>query len=100
MRVEILEAAEWELGEAIAYYEQLEPGLGLRLKDMVREAIEWIALNPEVPRLRASGYRRVNLKVFPYYVAYVLWADAIWILAIAHGRRRPEYWRQRRARVA
>lgn len=34
----------------------------------------------------------MNLKVFRYYVAYFIWQDVIWILAIAHGHRRPEYW--------
>jgi hypothetical protein len=66
MRIEILEEAEQELVEAIIYYEQLEPGLGFRLKEMARETIQWIARHPDIPRLRPTGYRRVNLKVFPY----------------------------------
>ena len=28
-----------------------------------------------------------------------IWADAIWVLAVAHGRRRPEYWLQRKKKV-
>jgi len=49
-----------------------------------------------VPRLRARGYRRVNLKAFQHYVAYFIWADTIWIVAIAHARQRPEYWLKRK----
>ena len=52
-----------------------------------------------MPRLRPRGYRRVNLKVFGYYIAYDIWADTIWILAIAHARRRPEYWIGRRKQI-
>jgi len=77
----------------------MEAGLGVRLKEEARSAIEWIRSNPEVPRLRAKGYRRVNLKVFQHYVAYFIWADTIWIIAISHGRRRPEYWLQRKKRI-
>lgn len=100
MTVEILQEAEAELNEAIAHYEDVEPGLGQRLKEEARAAILWIQDNPELPRLRLKGYRRVNLKVFPYYVAYFIWGDAIWILAVAHGRRRPEYWMERNKKTS
>lgn len=64
MRIEILQEAEDELSEAIAYYEEVEPGLGIRLQAEVRKAIQWIGRNPEIPRLRPKGYRRVNLNIF------------------------------------
>ena len=59
----------------------------------------WIEANPELPRVRPQGYRRVNLNVFRYYIAYHIWADTIWILAIAHARRRPEYWIERKGEI-
>ena len=92
MKVEILQEAETELTEAVARYEEVENGLGVRLKEEVRAVIRWIAANPEIPRVRPKGYRKVNLKVFRYYVAYFIWQDVIWVLAVAHGHRRPEYW--------
>ena len=96
MRMEILHEAEEELAEAVDYYEEMEPGLGLRLKEEARQVIMWIQDNPSLPRLRPRDYRRVNLRVFPYYIAYFVWAEAIWVLAVGHGRRRPEYWIERR----
>ena len=77
MKVEILQEAEDELNAAVAYYEAVEAGLGMRLKEETRAVIQWIARNPEVPRLRSNDYRRVNLKVFQHYVAYFIWADTI-----------------------
>jgi hypothetical protein len=47
---------------------------------------------PEIPRLRDGAYRRVNLASFPYYIAYFLKGETIWVLAIAHGHRKAEYW--------
>jgi hypothetical protein len=64
--VRIVHEADDELNASIAYYEDIEPGLGIRLKEEARAAIAWIANNPEVPKLRANSYRRVNLKVFQH----------------------------------
>jgi plasmid stabilization system protein ParE len=58
MKIEILHEAEEELNEAIAYYEEIEPGLGVRLKEEVRAVIRWIGDNPEISRLQPKGYRR------------------------------------------
>ena len=57
MKIEILHAAEEELNDAIAYYEEIESGLGVRLKEEVRIVIQWIGENPEISRLRPKGYR-------------------------------------------
>lgn len=92
MIFQILDEAAAEFADGIARYESIEPGLGVRLKLEVKSVIGWIANQPELPRVRLQGYRRVNLKVFPYYIAYILRADAIWVLAIAHSARLPEYW--------
>ncbi len=95
MRVITLGEAEREFTESVRYYETKELGLGLGFRDQVVAAVDRIAQNPELPRLRPRGYRRVNLRIFPHYIAYVTRADTIWIVAIAHGYRRPEFWMQR-----
>jgi ParE toxin of type II toxin-antitoxin system, parDE len=92
MIVEFLAEAKSELLDAVAYYEGELNGLGQRLWDEVNEHIEWIVANHEVPRLRPGGYRRVNLRVFPYFVSYIVRDPVIWIVAIAHGHSLPEYW--------
>ena len=96
MRMRILREAASEWREAVARYEEIEPGLGVRFKNEIRSILEWIKENPELARLRPGGYRRVNSKVFPYYVAYMVWNDTLWVLAVAHGARRPEYWIERK----
>jgi hypothetical protein len=92
MIVEFLSEARSELFHAAEYYEGELPGLGQRFWSEVDQHIMWIAENPEVPQLRAGSYRRVNLRVFPYYVAYIVRDPVIWILSIAHGHSLPEYW--------
>lgn len=87
-----LAEAEQEFIQSVAYYESRESGLGSRFRDEVVAAVDWISRFPQAPRLRPKGYRRVNLRVFPHYVAYIVRGDTIWIVAIAHGHRRPEFW--------
>ncbi len=96
MTLRILKEAESELDDAISRYESIEHGLGIRLKDEAKAVISWIAANPELPRIRQSGYRRVNFKIFPYHIAYIIHDQTIWILAIAHQARLPEYWIERK----
>ena len=100
MQTRIVADAEFELGEAIARYEEIEAGLGIRLKDEARAAIVWIEAHPEVPRIRPAGYRRVNLKIFRYFIAYAVREETIWVLAIAHGHRRPEFWKERASQIS
>jgi plasmid stabilization system protein ParE len=92
MIVEFLPEAKSELLDAVEYYEGQLAGLGKRFWSEVDQHISWIAENPEVPRARDGGYRRVNLRLFPYYVAYIVRDPIIWILSIAHGHSLPEYW--------
>ena len=92
MKLIILGEAEREFAESVAYYESKEPGLGRRFRDEVVAAVDRIRRSPGLLRLRPQGYRRANLRVFPHYVAYVIRDDAIWIVAIAHAYRRPEFW--------
>jgi len=100
MRIVVLPEAADEFDDATDYYEQQETGLGQRFRDEVDRHIRWIATHTELARIRPGGYRRVNLKVFPYYVAYLLGENAIWVLAIAHGHRKPEYWIHRRLNIS
>lgn len=95
MNTNVLYAAEEELCEAVQYYEDITPGLGLRLKDEVRKTLRWIEVNPEIPPERPRRFRRVNCTTFPYYIAYHIRADEIFVLAIAHAKRHPGYWAQR-----
>jgi plasmid stabilization system protein ParE len=96
VKLVLLDEAEDELVDAIARYEGIELGLGRSLRDKVRSNLAWIQAHPELPRLRPPGYYRINLRTFPYYIPYVIRNDTLWVLAIAHVRRRPMYWIGRR----
>jgi plasmid stabilization system protein ParE len=89
-------SAEKEYKEAFAwYYQQSEPA-ALEFEDAVARALEQIADHPEQGVPFGRLHRCRLLKRFPYLVVYRTDRDPILIVAVAHGRRRPRYWRNRR----
>lgn len=87
--------ARAELVEAWAWYEEQRPGLGDELAACVEAAIGKAARQPDAYAVVHEGVRRVLVRRFPYGVFYVVEAGELLVLAIAHGRRRPHYWRDR-----
>lgn len=95
--VEFHAAARIELNDAVAFYEGRAKGLGLDLMEKVRVVVGNIQQNPAAyPPHHQSGFRKLFVERFPYTVFYLEMPDLIWIVAIAHSRRRPDYWIQRR----
>ena len=93
--VTILHEAEVELWEAVAYYEDRAPGLGLDFETEIERSLQTIAAHPERWPLRRDGTRRYLTHRFPYLVVYAYENGHVWILAIAHCKRRPAYWQNR-----
>lgn len=94
MRVELHPEADAEFAAQVECYDDRQPGLGERFYREVIRTLEWIEGNPTLARMRRN-YRRVNLKIFPCYVAYVTQNDLVWVLAVAHSHRKPGYWMAR-----
>lgn len=90
-----LPEAEAELWEAVEYYESKSGGLGLDLASEVRASVDGIRAFPEKCPLREDGTRRCLLHRFPYLVVYVYLPRHVWVIAVAHCKRRPGYWRER-----
>lgn len=53
--------------------------------------------NPLLYNLRRRNTRRVNLtpRFGEHYIAYMIWREKVVVLAVAHAKRRPYYWRKR-----
>ena len=60
-------------------------------------AIEKIAEDPGIWPRYVGGTQRFLLKRFPFSVVYRLVSERIEVVAIAHGRRKPGYWKKRLA---
>jgi plasmid stabilization system protein ParE len=87
--------AEAEFLEAIAYYEERTPGLGLDFSTEVRTAIQRILAYPLAWQVLEGEIRRALVHRFPYGVLYAAEENRIWIVAVMNLHRQPEYWQER-----
>lgn len=90
-----LPEAEQEFREAARYYEAEAPGVGAAFVAEALRAVRSIVENPHAAPAVGSGIRRTVLKHFPYNILYAFEPDLIVIVAVAHQKRRPRYWRSR-----
>jgi toxin ParE1/3/4 len=81
-----------ELQGAIAFYENRRRGLGLDLQDEVEKAVQHIQGNPGMFPLHRDDIRKCRVRRFPFTIFFQELDAAIWIAAVAHHKRRPDYW--------
>lgn len=84
-----------EFIQAIAWYEQQEPGLGRRFSNAVQASIDLASLFPTVGTPYRGKSRRILLKDFPYFIVYTFIDEVLLIVAVAHFRRKAGYWSKR-----
>ncbi len=95
MRIRFSGIANDELADACDWYEQQQEGLGLRFKSAVRDAAQQIARTPLLFPMELGDVRRYVINRFPYTLRYVMRGDEVWIVAVSHQHRRPDYWVER-----
>lgn len=99
-RVRISAEASQELEEAVAWYENERPGLGVKLVEAFENAIT--LLESDLPPLAAmpgaagqKGAKRLLLHRFPFSLVTIEKSNERIVLALAHQSRRPGYWKER-----
>jgi len=81
---------EWR--EAIAFYDRESRTIGSALTEAVAAAIAFVREHPEAGRPDRRALRRWQVRRFPYTLFYRDEPQRIYILAVAHHRRKPGYW--------
>jgi len=92
MKVVFDKLTQLELDDATEYYEVELPGLGVRFRDEVKRGIRRIREYPDAWAKEKFDVRRYVLHKFPYKILYSIEDNYVYIIAIAHGHRRPNYW--------
>ena len=93
--VPFLPAAREEFFAAAKHYEAVAPGLGHDFIKAVEKAVARLAAFPEHGSPYLLGTRRIVLRRFPFSVVYIVEAEVILVVAVAHHGRKPGYWRAR-----
>lgn len=81
-----------ELNDACDWFERQQAGLGTRFRNDVRVAALLIAKSPLLFPLELQDVRRYAMPRFSYTLRYVLRGEEVWIVAVSHQHRRPDYW--------
>ena len=95
MKLEFHPEAEEEVLEAALRYEAELAGLGARFECELRAACEVLLDYPDIGTEVEPELRKLVLESFPYSLIYSRVGKTLYILAVAHERRREGYWRER-----
>lgn len=88
--------ADDEFFNAVEYYENCEPGLGIDFSREIQAAIQNVIDYPTMwPEIDNQVHRYLCHR-FPYGVLYSIEPDGVFILAVMHLHREPDYWKNRR----
>ena len=96
-------AATDELHDIIRHYAVINDrddeheSLALAFHNTFYNYVDEIVASPLSYSFRRPPTRRANLapRFGEYYIAYMVWREKVVILAVAHAKRRPYYWRKR-----
>ena len=94
-RIELHPDAVEEARAAREWYEVRSQDAADAFVEELDRAIEQIAESPTRWPLYLQGTRRFLLRKFPFFFVYRQIEGAIQIVALAHGHRRPGYWKSR-----
>jgi plasmid stabilization system protein ParE len=92
MKVVLHELAESELLEAAGWYESRAAGLGNAFLDEFERCAGVILETPAAFPVASGEVRHVQFRRFPYRLLYIPSEHQLYILAVAHNKRRPGYW--------
>lgn len=97
--VEVDPEAQDEVREAIAYLESRRAGLGDEFEALIREAFDLIARHPRAFSPYRAGYRKYVVPGFSYVIFYADLDDHVFVAAVPHTSRQPDYWTNRQPRA-
>jgi plasmid stabilization system protein ParE len=93
--LEFLDEAIEEAEAAARWYAKRSPTAAAAFADEIDTAIAEIIRLPLAWPAYTHNTRRFLLRRFPYSVVYRVSESTTLVVAVAHGHRRPGYWRDR-----
>jgi plasmid stabilization system protein ParE len=93
--LELHSGAEEDYLNALAWYRNESFTAAMKFEDAFWRAIQAVEDAPERWPVYFSHFRRYTLHQFPFGIVYRVEPSRTFVLAVAHGRRRPRYWKDR-----
>jgi plasmid stabilization system protein ParE len=93
--LELDPAALAEAQTAAEWYSERDPRVAVRFAEELESALERVLEAPGRWPEYVHGTRRVLLKKYPFAVVYREEPTRILVVAVAHTRQRPGYWKSR-----
>lgn len=89
-------AAEQEYLAALGWYGERSPISAREFESAVHQAVKKVREAPQRWPVYFGSFRKYTLRQFPFALIYEESLIEITIYAVAHGKRRPDYWKDRR----
>ena len=93
--IQILPDAEAEITAAFQWYAERNPKAAEFFRGEVLDCIDQLSDSATKWKRDDDGTHRRVLRHFPYTIFYEITGSVVFILAVAHQRREPGYWRSR-----
>jgi plasmid stabilization system protein ParE len=87
--------AEEDYLTALAWYRERSLTAASNFESAIHRAIRRIRQHPERWPIYFADFRKYTLHQFPFSIVYRDFSSRVLVLAVAHGRRHPGYWRRR-----
>ena len=80
-----------DVEEALTYYRKISGWLADEFQAELRDIIDRAAEDPLRLHLADQGFRRANIKRFPYHVLYEIRPECLRVMLVRHNKRHPQY---------
>jgi plasmid stabilization system protein ParE len=93
--VDFLPGARQDYDESFDWYAERSTSAAERFSDAVDDALLRIATNPVAFAFIDSRHQGCRVQRFPFQIVYRDEPDRVLVVAVAHAKCRPGYWKRR-----
>jgi plasmid stabilization system protein ParE len=94
-QIRIQSEAQEEINQAFEWYFERSPAAADAFLTEIGASLAQVASHPQLYPAYTKNTRRRILSGFPYSLIFQEKDDVILVVAVAHAKRRPGYWRAR-----
>jgi len=93
--IDYLSGARRDFDESFDWYAERSQQAAVRFAAAVDAALDRIVANPRQFASPDGVHRECPVKKFPFRIVYRFVDNRVLVVAVAHAKRRPGYWRNR-----